>query len=127
MKLTVKEFVEAVDEDELYKLQYDLTKGSIGLKQLVEEKLKKVENEPKKNCAVCGEELVDKEGTFSLIFRHEKLKKKASFCALDCMEFFVGKLKKAKTIEAGQKEAIEVGQKKARATALTKDPSMEDT
>ena len=73
---------------------------------MVEEKVKKIENEPKKNCAVCGEELVDKEGTFSLIFKHEKLKKKASFCALDCMEFFVSKIKKAK--EAGDNKTQDI-------------------
>ncbi|MBT4823683.1 hypothetical protein HN695_06550 [Candidatus Woesearchaeota archaeon] len=101
MKLTVKEFVEAIDEEELYKLQYDLTKGAVCLKQLVGEKVKAIENEPRKNCAVCGEELVDKEGTYSLIFRHEKLKKKASFCAVDCMEFFISKLKKAQELNAG--------------------------
>ena len=107
MKLTVKEFVEAVDEEELYKLQYDLTKGSVGLKQMVEEKIKAIENEPRKSCAVCGEELVDKEGTYSLIFRHEKLKKKASFCAFDCMEFFLTKLKKAQELNAGNTSKLE--------------------
>ncbi|MBT4540607.1 hypothetical protein HOC35_03770 [Candidatus Woesearchaeota archaeon] len=99
MKLTVKEFVEAIEEEELYKLQYDLNKGSIGLKSLVDEKIKAVENLPKKFCAVCGDGLVDKEGTFSIIFKHEKLKKKASFCAIDCMEFFISKIKKAKELE----------------------------
>ncbi|MFH1439178.1 MAG: hypothetical protein ABIG89_01330 [Candidatus Woesearchaeota archaeon] len=98
MKLTVNEFIGAIDEDELYKLQYDLDKGSAGLKRLVEDKLKKIENEPKQCCAVCGDKLVDKEGTYSLIFNHDKLKKKASFCALDCMEFFVSRLKKNNSI-----------------------------
>ncbi len=95
MRMTINEFIEAVDEDELYKLQFDLSNGSPGLKTLISEKIKKVENLPKKVCAVCGEELVDKEGVFSLIFTHDKLKKKASFCAIDCMEFFVSKIKKA--------------------------------
>jgi hypothetical protein len=95
MKMTINEFIETIDEDELYKLQFDITNGSAGLKTLVQEKIKKVENLPKKVCAVCGEELVDKEGVFSLIFTHDQLKKKASFCAIDCMEFFISKIKKA--------------------------------
>jgi hypothetical protein len=93
MKLA--EFVENMGEEELYRLQYDISNGSTALKGLIEEKIKKVEHLPKKHCAVCGDELVDKEGTFSIIFKHDKLKKKASFCAVDCMEFFITKIKKA--------------------------------
>lgn len=106
MKFTVREFIDAADEDELYKLQYDLSNGSQGLKKLVDDKIKLVENEPKRQCTVCGEDLIAKEGTYSLIFTHDKLKKKASFCAIDCMEFFVSKLKKSGEIENSERPEV---------------------
>ncbi|MBS3122244.1 hypothetical protein J4434_05165 [Candidatus Woesearchaeota archaeon] len=98
MNILIKEFIDSIDEEELYKLQYDLSKGSIALKKTVEEKIKEIENRKRKHCAVCGEELVEKEGVYTLIFPHENLTKKASFCATDCMEFFLGKLKSANSI-----------------------------
>lgn len=98
MNILIKEFIDSIDEEELYKLQYDLSKGSIALKKTVEEKIKEVENRKRKYCAVCGEELVEKEGVYTLIFPHENLTKKASFCATDCMEFFLSKLKTANSM-----------------------------
>lgn len=95
MNILIKEFIDSIDEEELYKLQYDLSKGSIALKKTVEEKIKEVENRKRKYCAVCGEELAEKEGVYTLIFPHENLTKKASFCATDCMEFFLAKVKMA--------------------------------
>ncbi|MBI4454061.1 hypothetical protein HY636_05450 [Candidatus Woesearchaeota archaeon] len=106
MNILIKEFIDSIDEEELYKLQYDLSKGSIALKKTVEDKVKEIENRKRKYCAVCGEELVEKEGVYTLIFPHENLTKKASFCATDCMEFFLGRLKTANAhkAETTQKE-----------------------
>jgi len=48
MNILIKEFIDSIDEEELYKLQYDLSKGSIALKKTVEEKIKEIENRKRK-------------------------------------------------------------------------------
>lgn len=122
MNILIKEFIDSIDEEELYKLQYDLSKGSIALKKTVEEKIKEVENRKRKYCAVCGEELVEKEGVYTLIFPHENLTKKASFCATDCMEFFLSKLKLANTYDSkGKNENKECDEESSDEDSINKN------
>jgi rRNA maturation endonuclease Nob1 len=94
LKLKVREMIEAIDDDDLYKLQNDLSNGGVYLKKLVQDKIKQVENRKKTFCTTCGQSLEEREHAFTLLFGPEDFKKKASFCELDCLEYFLAGMKK---------------------------------
>ncbi len=89
----VKEMINSVSEDELHKLQADLVKGGLHLKKLVGEKLQEIEDSKTLFCITCGKGLVDDDSCYSLVFGSNGLRKKASFCETDCLEYFVSELK----------------------------------
>lgn len=45
-------------------------------------------------CAVCGSKLDESQYVYTLVFGPDDFQKKASFCGLDCMEYFLNYLKK---------------------------------
>ncbi len=94
MKFKVRDILESIDEDDLYKMQADLSKGGFFLKKLVDDRLKKLENTKKGYCTTCGQPLENKHKTYTLLFGPEDFKKKASFCELDCLEYFLAGLRK---------------------------------
>lgn len=94
MKLKVREMLEAIDDEDLHKLNNDLANGGVYLKKLVQDKLKEVERRKMTNCVTCGQSLGEREHAFTLLFGPEDFKKKASFCELDCLEYFLKGLKK---------------------------------
>jgi len=97
MPYTVKEIVNALDYDELLKIKKDLNSGGIHLKNLVEKKITEYQKEHAQACSVCSNEL-NPESTenYTLIFGPESFRKKATFCALDCLEYFLKDLKDIK-------------------------------
>ena len=99
MPLTVKDAVESFDYDDLLKLKYDLEKGAVHFRKLVNTKIKEMENQHKSYCAVCGNEIdPNSHENYTIVFGPHDFRKKASFDALDCMNFFVENLKKQKKI-----------------------------
>ena len=93
MKLKAEEFVDVIDEDELFKLKTDLHNGGNTLKNLVDKKLKEFENRKRKHCVTCGENLSEIGKDFTLLFGSDDFRKKASFCAQDCLEYLLIKLR----------------------------------
>lgn len=93
MGVRIKDVLDTIDEDDLYKMQMDLSKGGVHLKKLVEEKIK--DNEASKSgfCVTCGENIGNKPESYTLIFGPEDFKKKALFCELDCLQYFLSGLK----------------------------------
>ncbi|MFH1771008.1 MAG: hypothetical protein ABH828_05650 [archaeon] len=75
--------------EELTELKNNLEKGE--MKELVEQRLERFKN-LNKVCPVCNT-AVEEEG-YTLIFGPEGLKKKATFDAIDCLEYFLYKMKK---------------------------------
>jgi len=103
MKFKVRDILDNIDEDDLSKMQADLAKGGIFLKKLIDDKLSELENIKRGNCSTCGQELSDKYKTYTLLFGPEDFKKKASFCELDCLEYFLTGLKKVeKSAQEGE-------------------------
>jgi len=94
MKFKVREILDSIEEQDLYKLQADLEKGGIYLKKLVGDRLKQLENTKMRQCTTCGHDIADKQSTYTLLFGPEDFKKKASFCEMDCLEYFLAGLKK---------------------------------
>ena len=106
MKFKVRDILESIQEDDLYKMQADLEKGGIYLKKLVSDRIKQLENQKKGFCATCGEDLQDKEKTYTLLFGPEDFKKKASFCEVDCLEYFLAGLKTVEKEVKGDADAV---------------------
>jgi hypothetical protein len=79
--------LEKLDLEQLKKLDDEFRKGRI--QELIETKAAK---EEKKACAVCGREM-PKNTSLILEFGDPGLRKRAHFCAYDCMDYFLGKLK----------------------------------
>ena len=98
MSRKFEEVFDVLDYDELMRFKNDFDNGAITLKRLLEEKIKKKLKEHEKVCATCSNQLnFYKTNNYTLIFGPDDFKKKASFCGLDCLEYFIIKLKEMKT------------------------------
>ena len=98
MSRRFEEVIDILDYNELMRFKNDLDSGAITLKKLVEEKIKKKLKEHEKICATCSSSLnFYNTNNYTLLFGPDDFKKKASFCGLDCLEYFIIKLKDMKT------------------------------
>lgn len=85
----ISEIIKQLTFEELLEFRNNLEKGE--MKELVESRLERFKN-LNKVCPVCNTS-VEEEG-FTLIFGPEGLKKKATFDAIDCLEYFLYKIRK---------------------------------
>jgi len=101
MKKKLKEVVDNLEHEDLIKLQKDIEEeGGMHVKKLVSEKIQQLEDSEKAICAVCGKPINPYYTEhYKLIFGPRDFRKKASFCALDCMEYFLKNLRDSKTIK----------------------------
>ena len=98
MSRKFEEMFDVLDYNELMRFKNDLDSGAITAKKLLEEKIKKKLKEHEKVCAICSNNLdFYKTNNYTLLFGPDDFKKKASFCGLDCLEYFIIKLKDMKT------------------------------
>lgn len=89
-----RNLVDHLDYDELVKIKKDLDAGAVHIKRLINFKLKEKETEHKKVCASCGAGIDPfSVNNLTLVFGPEDFKKKATFCAYDCMQSFMENLK----------------------------------
>ena len=97
MRLTFRQLVDNLDYDELIKIKRDLDSGGVHIKRLINFKIKEKELAHKKECANCGRP-IDPFSTsnYTVIFGPEDFKKKATFCAYDCMKYFMDSLQEQK-------------------------------
>ncbi|MBN2459357.1 hypothetical protein JXB28_03670 [Candidatus Woesearchaeota archaeon] len=85
--------IASLDEEDLNLIKKDLEAGNI--ERLINKKLQeKKEKDFNKVCPVCQASIQD-EG-LTLIFGPKDFRKKATFCAMDCLEYFLDKIKKQK-------------------------------
>src|SRR3989338_8758226 len=97
MAIGLKEAFEAMDYDELMKLKMELETGGFNIKRMVVQKVREKEKLHEKKCATCSAEIEPYSiGNYTLLFGPEDFKKKASFCATDCLEYFLEQLKNRK-------------------------------
>jgi hypothetical protein len=91
----VREAIEALGYEDLVSIQKDILTGSSRIKALVADKLRQIEEEETRICATCGGNInVKTAENFTLVFGPPDLKKRAHFCALDCMTYFLTSLKR---------------------------------
>ena len=95
MKRRFREVIELIDFDELVRMKDDLNKGGDGIKILVDNKIKDEIKKQNDFCAVCSSNIESESETrLSLVIGPKDNEKRVSFCATDCMEYFLSELKK---------------------------------
>ncbi|MFH2020136.1 MAG: hypothetical protein ABIJ34_01910 [archaeon] len=86
---------------ELKAVEKDLYEGNIG--KHIKHRLEKFEVKTfEKVCPTCGNILTQESEKYTLMFGPPDFKKRASFCGVDCLTFFVEKMN-SKTNEVEQK------------------------
>ena len=98
MSRRFEDLFDVLDYNELMRFKIDLDSGAITVKRLLEERIKKKLKEHEKVCATCSSQMnFYKTNNYTLVFGPDDFKKKASFCGLDCLEYFIIKLKDMKS------------------------------
>jgi hypothetical protein len=93
MEYKVRNIIPDLDYTDLLKLKKDLKSGGVELKKIVDAQIKKKEAESQKICVTCHNTInLNDPKVLTLIFGPPDFKKKASFCAKDCLDYFVKSL-----------------------------------
>lgn len=90
MRKRLSEAFRNLNYEELKVLEADLRNGGELLKAALWERIAELAN-GQKFCAVCFREL--EPGHYTLLFGPASMRKKANFCAPDCIEYFLAHLK----------------------------------
>ena len=97
MGIRVRDIVPGLDHDELMKIKKDLDAGGVHLKKLVDKEIDKKEKEHEVYCSTClGKIDPSNPNTYTLIFGPHDFRKKATFCGMDCLQYFLENLRKEK-------------------------------
>ena len=96
---------EDLDEFELRMLKRDLEAGGQTTLELVDKRIRMLQREHQKECLVCGRLLQAHNYKFILHFGPDDFLKRATFCAADCLEYFLKKVKNKADGPAAQKIA----------------------
>ena len=90
----LSKFLSMLEHYELVKLKQEMENGNLDVEKEVQENIKELEKKHAKYCATCSNTLnLYNTNNYTIIFGPEDFKKKASFCGLDCLEYFLIKLK----------------------------------
>ena len=94
MKKKLREVVDYLEYEELLKIKKDLTMGGLHLLQLVDKQIREETKKHEAFCCICNNRLDPYSvNNYTILFGPDDLKKKASFCAIDCLEYFLKNLK----------------------------------
>ncbi len=111
MKKRFREVIDELQYEELVRMRKDIESGGHHLRSFIDSKIKEIERDEVKTCAVCGAPInphfID---DYSLVFGRFDFKKRAFFCGLDCLNFFVQKLndkEKENLVKARESQKIE--------------------
>jgi len=101
MERRFREVIELLDYNELLRVKNDLNKGGDSIRILVDNRIKDEIKKKNEFCTVCAAKIEQESNAkIKLTLGSKEMEREVSFCAIDCMEYFLGGLKKAK----GQKE-----------------------
>ena len=103
MKHKFKEFLENLDYNEVLDFKKQIKASNSIIKEVLNNHIDVIERMNSRVCATCGNQLNSETKNLSLHFGPEDFKKKASFCAFDCLEFFLQQLK---SIEMKKEKAV---------------------
>ena len=96
-------FLDSLEHYELVRFKQEMEKGTLDIAKSIQGKIKEHEKKHAGYCATCSNTL-DPYNTnnYTIIFGPEDFRKKASFCGLDCLEYFLIKLKQMKNGEKNE-------------------------
>jgi hypothetical protein len=99
VKYRLREIIDSIEFDELVKMKNDLDAGGFHLKSFVEHKIKEEEKKHDLYCATCSNKIDPSSvNNFTLIFGPDDFRKKATFCGIDCLEYFLKEIKQMKRV-----------------------------
>lgn len=93
MKHKFKEFLENLSYGEVVDFQKQVKDSKSLMRKMVDDQIDVIERTNARVCATCGHQLNLQTKNLTMHFGPETFKKKASFCAFDCLEFFLTQLK----------------------------------
>ncbi|NQU79549.1 hypothetical protein HQ545_07305 [Candidatus Woesearchaeota archaeon] len=90
MKLKIDEAIGSLDYRDLVDLHEDIREGGNSIRSIVEQKIVEKEKEQGKFCAICQSDIDPHSTTnYTILLGPEGLRRKASFCAIDCLKYFI--------------------------------------
>ena len=93
-------FLSSLEHYELVRLKQEIEKGNLDMEKEIQENIKERERKHSKFCTTCSNDLdLYNTNNYTIVFGPDDFKKKASFCGLDCLEYFLIKLKQMKKSE----------------------------
>ncbi|MBI4739604.1 hypothetical protein HY772_08770 [Candidatus Woesearchaeota archaeon] len=116
MGYRLRDVIDGIDYGDLQKLKADLTNVGLYLRKFVDQKIAEHERKHERICAGC-QTTIDPYSTtnYTLIFGPDDLKRRATFCALDCLKYFIS-----------SREAQKNQNRKAAQQTLPPDPERND-
>jgi len=94
MRTGLKDVLEGLDLDDLNKMKRDISSGGSHMMKILDAKIETKLKEQDMSCSVCGGQIEPNNlNNFTLIFGPHDFQRKATFCAVDCLEYFLTKLK----------------------------------
>ena len=93
----LKKFLGSLEHYELVRLKQQIEKGNLDIEKEIRESIMEHEKKHGKFCATCSNAM-DPYNTsnYTIVFGPDDFRKKASFCGLDCLEYFLINLKQIK-------------------------------
>lgn len=93
MDSRLKEMIGMLEHEELIGMRKDLMKGGAVIRSLINDQIKDNEKRHQKYCTVCASDInMGSPSNFTLIFGPDDFRKKATFCAADCLKYFINNL-----------------------------------
>ena len=99
VKYLIDGMIGKLDHHELIGLKSSLEKGDIDMLAVLKERIAEKEREHGMFCSACQNEISPQSAsTFTILFGPEGFKKKSTFCAYDCLTYFMENLRERKMI-----------------------------
>src|SRR3989338_11577140 len=97
---SLKKFLDSLEHYELVRLKQQIEKGSLDIEKEIRDSITEHEKKHAKFCATCSNTM-DPYNTsnYTIVFGPDDFRKKASFCGLDCLEYFLIKIRQIKQID----------------------------
>lgn len=87
--------IENADYASLTMLKDKISAGRFNIVDFINRRIREIEMSHSKCCPVCGNDiLAESASNYTMIFGPESFKRKASFCAVDCLSYFIEHMKK---------------------------------
>lgn len=93
MKEKFKEAIANWEYHDIKLFQKELERGGRSIKEILEQRLIDIEEKESNNvCPTCNDYVNREENHYTLVFGSKNFRKRANFCAADCLLYFVNKM-----------------------------------